>query len=190
MKSKNYASAVKLMRKGYEKDGVDECDKICIQNGKLVDKITKGKGFVYYVWKEYAYIGDFKNGKPSGRGTEAGDPEDTAYGGYYTVKGKFKNGYPNGYCTVYYSKYYKDSSITFKGNYKNGWENGSFQLIDKSLNGGHSDTYSFTSVMGTRKVIEMYKGNYVYAKAKSGWVYYKYKKSYLKGHSTEHHGKK
>ena len=190
MKSKNYASAVKLMQKGFEKDGVDECDKICIQNGKLVDKITKGKGFVYYVWKEYAYIGDFKDGKPSGNGMEVGYPNDTAYDGYYTVKGKFRNGYPNGQCTVYYSKYEKNNSATFKGNYKNGWENGSFQYIDKSLNGEHSDTYYFTSNMGTRKVIEMYQGEYVYAKANSGWFYYTGNKNSLKGHSTEHHGKK
>ncbi len=190
MKSKNYASAVKLMRKGYKTDYVEKRSKIYIQNGKLVNKITKGKGFVYYVLKDYAYIGDFKNGKPSGSGTEAGYPEDTAYGGYYTVKGKFKNGYPNGYCTVHYSKYYKNNSITYKGNYKNGWENGSFQLIDKSLDGGHSDTYSFTSVMGTRKIIERKKGKYVYAKAKSGWYYYTETKYGLKGNSTEHHGKK
>lgn len=190
IKNKHFKAAIKLIKQGHKKSCFEDKEKLYIKDGKLVSKIKSGKGFVYDIEDDYAYIGEFKNGKADGLGTEIGYPWRTAYGGYYTIKGRFKNGYANGKCTVFYSKYNKESSATLKGSYKNGWENGSFQWIDKNLKGGHSDTYSYTSQMGIRKVIEMYKGNYVYAKAKSGWIYYCKSKGYLKGYATEHHGKK
>ncbi len=190
IEDKKYEAAMKLIRNGYEKSYLEGKEKIYIQQGELVDRIESGKGFVYYVWDDYAYLGNFEDGKPSGKGKEVGDPDQTAYGGYYTINGTFKNGYPNGKCTVYYSKYNSDSSATFIGKYKNGWENGSFTWINKNLKGGHSDTYRFSSDMGTRKVLEMYDGKYVYAKADSGWMYYSNNKGALKDNSTEHHGKK
>lgn len=187
---KHYRAALKLIKRGYKKKYLKNKNKIFIKNGKLCSKINRGKGFVYSIRDDYAYIGFFKNGKADGRGIEVGNPVETAYGGYYTIQGLFRKGYPNGKCTVYYSKYEKDSSATFSGTYKRGWENGSFVWTDRNFKGGHSDTYYFSSVMGKRQVIEMYKGNYVYAKAKSGWFYYSYAKSGLRGNTTEHHGKK
>ena len=190
IEQKKYKAALKLIRKGSSKDYFEDKNKIYIKDGKLSGKINSGKGFVYYILKDYAYIGTFKNGKASGKGIEVGDPEDTAYDGYYTINGTFKGGYPNGECTVYYSKYDNDASATFIGTYKRGWENGSFTWIDKNFKGGHSDTYYFSSVMGKRKVIKMYEGDYVYAKANSGWFYYCSSKSSLSGYTTENHGKK
>ena len=188
LSQKKYDAAVRLMRKN--KACFWNKRLIYIKNGKLTDTITKGKGFLFDYQNKYAYIGQFQNGKPHGKGLEAGYPAKTGAEGYYTVNGQFQNGYPHGNCTVYYSHKTANCSAAYDGNYTRGWEDGSFTLVEKAWDHSHSDTYYFTSVMGERSVIEMYEGNYVYAKADSGWIYYTENKSALAGHHTERYGKK
>lgn len=188
MAQQKYSSAVRLMRKNnpcfWEKH------LIYIKNGKPADTIKNGTGFLFDYDYNYAYIGQFKDGKPHGKGLEAGYPAKTAAEGYYTVNGQFQKGYPHGTCTVYYSHKNTNVSAAYYGNYTRGWEDGSFTMVEKASDDSHSDTYYFTSVMGERSVIETYEGNYVYAKADSGWFYYTKDKSALAGHHTERYGRK
>ena len=184
IKNKKYKKARELSDKFATSLSGSEADRTYfVKNGKLEKSIENGKGLILEpsplaTYSHFVYYGEIRKGKPSGKGTYID-------GDSYII-GSFKNGYLNGNCTIHY---FSDANATWtdassgdivRGTYKNGWENGSFTWITK--NDDHNDTYYYTSVMGKRKEIEMYKDYYVWAKSHSGWFYYALSKSALEGH--------
>ena len=178
MRNNEYKSAAKIAYNNEYDSNLKK--KIYVKKGKIVDTIKKGKGMVYYSSGEFSgtvYKGEFKNGKPCGKGIEVGHAWSDSY---YTISGTFKDGYANGYCS-YYKSYNEFSdgkaySSTILGNYKFGWENGSMQNKIYEFKNKKSRIYYFSSSMGTRKVKEVIDGEYVYAESSGGWtLYYKNK---------------
>lgn len=165
IKNKNYKKAGTLTKNYcYNHD----FNKIYIKNGKIVDTIKSGKGFVINDNNWYAYYGYFKNGKLSGKGIEVGKNGR----GNYKVQGKYKNNKLNGKATIYQWNQKLNSNtynLKIAGNYKNNKENGRMTITYYHKRGSVYRTCYCNSSNGKRSVIEYDSAiGYVYAQTSNG----------------------
>lgn len=148
------------------------------QKGKVVENISSGKGMILSF--SGVYVGEIKDNKRSGKGTQFGVWSDNTEE-YTVTEGSWSNDMANGKCT--YSEINikdKKKDQIYKGNVKDNMFDGKI-TITQTCTDGVKDTFTGTAKNGTFETIRTDEnGNYVFAESKRNWYLYQEEKESLK----------